>query len=61
MVDKSGAWYSYNGERIGQGKDNCRDYLKERVELATEIESKVRTAAGVTGAAPQIAAVEVED
>src|SRR5690606_30438903 len=47
IVDKAGAWYSYNGERIGQGKDNVRNYLKERPELAREIENKVRAALGV--------------
>jgi len=47
IVDKAGAWYSYNGERIGQGKDNSREYLKERPALATEIENKIRAAVGV--------------
>ncbi|MQR01924.1 recombinase RecA [Glaciimonas soli] len=47
IVEKAGAWYSYNGERIGQGKDNARTYLKERPELAREIENKVRAALGV--------------
>ncbi|RTL52693.1 MAG: hypothetical protein EKK46_10540, partial [Rhodocyclaceae bacterium] len=47
IVEKSGAWYSYNGEKIGQGKDNARDYLREHPELAVEIENKVRTALGV--------------
>ena len=47
IVEKSGAWYSYNGERIGQGKDNARQYLKERPELAHEIENKVRAHLGV--------------
>src|SRR6476469_8378509 len=47
IVEKSGAWYSYNGERIGQGKDNARNFLKERPELAREIENKVRAALGV--------------
>lgn len=42
LVDKSGAWYSYNGDRIGQGKDNVRVYLKENVATAMEIESKLR-------------------
>ena len=46
IVDKSGAWYSYNGERIGQGKDNARDYLREHHELAMEIEGKIRAAVG---------------
>ncbi|HYD82290.1 MAG TPA: recombinase RecA [Paucimonas sp.] len=47
VVEKSGAWYSYNGERIGQGKDNARIYLREHPELAREIENKVRVALGV--------------
>ncbi|XLZ69349.1 recombinase RecA [Massilia sp. SR12] len=47
IVEKSGSWYSYGGERIGQGKDNARTYLKERPVLAREIENKVRAALGV--------------
>ena len=42
LVDKAGAWYSYNGNRIGQGKDNVRSYLKENPELARELEDKIR-------------------
>jgi len=42
IVDKSGAWYSYNGERIGQGKDNARTFLKEHPEMAGEIERQIR-------------------
>jgi recombination protein RecA len=42
IVQKSGSWYSYNGERIGQGKDNVRNLLKERPELAGAIEAKIR-------------------
>jgi recombination protein RecA len=42
IVQKSGSWYSYNGERIGQGKDNVRNFLKERPEVADAIEAKVR-------------------
>jgi recombination protein RecA len=49
LVDKSGAWYSYKGEKIGQGKDNAREYLKEHKDIATEIEAKVRAAVGVAG------------
>ncbi|GGC08991.1 protein RecA [Oxalicibacterium flavum] len=52
VIEKSGAWYSYNGERIGQGKDNARNYLKERPELAHEIENKVRAALGVPALPP---------
>jgi recombination protein RecA len=44
IVEKSGAWYSYNGTRIGQGKDNVRGYLKENPEMSAEIESKIREA-----------------
>ncbi|GIX26983.1 MAG: protein RecA [Burkholderiales bacterium] len=47
VLEKSGAWYAYNGEKIGQGKDNCREYLKEHPEIAREIEMKIREAAGV--------------
>ncbi len=47
IVEKSGAWYSYDGTRIGQGKDNVREFLKEHPEMADEIEGKVRTALGV--------------
>ncbi len=42
IIEKSGAWYSYNGERIGQGKDNTRQFLKEHPEIANEIEAKIR-------------------
>jgi recombination protein RecA len=42
LVEKSGAWYSYNGEKIGQGKDNSREYLKEHPEVADEIDEKIR-------------------
>ena len=42
LVEKSGAWYSYNGEKIGQGKDNSREYLKEHPEVADEIDGKIR-------------------
>src|SRR5689334_734862 len=41
LIEKSGAWYSYKGERIGQGKDNARDFLKSRPELAKEIETQI--------------------
>src|SRR6266513_1853478 len=47
LIDKSGAWYTYGKERIGQGKDNTRDYLKEHSEMAQEIEAKIRAAIGV--------------
>ena len=52
IVEKSGSWYSYNGDRIGQGKDNVRDFLKENPAIAQDIESKIREKLGVkTGTA----------
>ncbi|MBK6632663.1 MAG: recombinase RecA [Betaproteobacteria bacterium] len=56
LVEKSGAWYSYNGERIGQGKDNAREYLKEHPEMAREIENKVRATVGVVEQQAAVAA-----
>jgi len=47
VVEKSGAWYAYNGEKIGQGRDNAREFLKENTQLRVEIENKVREALGV--------------
>jgi recombination protein RecA len=47
VLEKSGAWYAYNGEKIGQGKDNAREFLRENADLAREIENKVREAMGI--------------
>jgi len=47
LIDKSGAWYAYKGEKIGQGKDNVREYLKEHKEIAHEIEQKIRSIVGI--------------
>ena len=47
LLEKSGSWYSYNGEKIGQGKDNVREYLRSRPEIAREIENKIRGSVGV--------------
>jgi recombination protein RecA len=47
IVEKAGAWYAFNGEKIGQGRDNSREFLKENPELATEIENKVRESLGI--------------
>ncbi|WDU45711.1 recombinase RecA [Taylorella equigenitalis] len=49
IVDKAGSWFSYNGNKIGQGKDNVREYLKSNPELAQEIEGKIREAMGGGG------------
>ncbi len=47
IVEKSGAWYAYKGDKIGQGKDNAREYLREHPEVAEEIEARIREAVGV--------------
>ena len=47
IVDKSGAWYAYQGEKIGQGKDNAREFLRENPDIAREIENKIRETVGV--------------
>ncbi len=47
ILEKSGAWYAYNGEKIGQGKDNAREFLRENPEIAYEIENKVRESMGI--------------
>jgi recombination protein RecA len=49
IVEKSGAWYAYNGEKIGQGKDNTREFLKDNPAIAGEIERKIREAVGIAG------------
>jgi recombination protein RecA len=54
IVEKSGAWYGYKKDRIGQGKDNARDYLKENPKLAAEIEAQVREAVGVNNPAAAV-------
>ncbi|HNB07761.1 MAG TPA: recombinase RecA, partial [Thauera aminoaromatica] len=48
VLDKSGAWYAYQGEKIGQGKDNCREFLRENPQLAREIENKIRESMNIT-------------
>ena len=61
LVDKSGAWYSYKKDRVGQGKDNAREYLEEHPELATEIEARIREKLGINNpqaALPAAAATE---
>ena len=58
FVDKTGAWYSYKGDRMGQGKDNVRQYLKDNPKVAQEIEASIRAAAITSGA---VASGAVED
>ena len=51
IIEKSGAWFSYSGTRIGQGRENVKQFLREHPEMAAEIETKVRQAAGLPVAA----------
>ncbi|WP_440222428.1 recombinase RecA [Dokdonella sp. MW10] len=61
LVDKSGAWYSYKGDRIGQGKDNVRNYLKEHTAIANEIDVALREKLLVKSGNSPLPAVEVEE
>ncbi|MGC9163453.1 MAG: recombinase RecA, partial [Thiomonas sp.] len=61
VVEKSGAWYAYNGEKIGQGKDNAREFLKANPEVAREIENKIRVNLGVPQANEALAASTADD
>ena len=56
ILEKSGAWYAYNGEKIGQGKDNAREFLRENPEVAREIENKVRVSMGIPLLAAEVGA-----
>ena len=58
MIEKSGAWYSYGKDRIGQGKDNTREFLKEHPEMAKEIENKIRAHVAEKPLAPIVAEEE---
>ncbi|AVL71236.1 MULTISPECIES: recombinase RecA [Oligella] len=61
IVDKAGAWYSYEGTRIGQGKDNVREYLRENPAMAMEIENKIREDLGIIQRAMSTDPVEGAD
>lgn len=71
VVEKSGAWYSYDGQRIGQGRENAKTFLRENPKMAEKLEKQIRANAGLiaedmlTGpdnddAAPDLAVVEAE-
>jgi recombination protein RecA len=57
ILEKSGAWFSYGGERVGQGRENARNYLQERPKLLAEIEAKILQKHGLSrgGAAAAVA------
>tara|TARA_B100001142_G_C14160964_1_gene588439 strand:- start:473 stop:931 length:459 start_codon:yes stop_codon:yes gene_type:complete len=55
IIEKSGSWYSYNSEKIGQGKDNVREFLKDNPEISKDIENQVRDKSSIS------AEIEIED
>jgi len=61
VVEKSGAWYAYKGEKIGQGKDNSRKFLKDNPEMAQEIEAKIRAIVGVAGSGVAVVLPKEDD
>jgi recombination protein RecA len=56
IINKSGAWYAYNGQKIGQGRENTKTYLKEHPDMCNEVEAKVRAHFGLDGVAADKAA-----
>jgi len=60
ILEKTGAWYNYGKERVGQGKDNARDFLKQNPKIAQEIEAKIRAAAGAAATQPAAAQLKAE-
>lgn len=60
IVDKSGAWYSYAGDRLGQGRENAKQFLKENPEIASVIENKIREASNLTTVVPEASDKEKE-
>ncbi|MCG6952864.1 MAG: recombinase RecA [Betaproteobacteria bacterium] len=61
VLEKTGAWYGYQGDRLGQGKDNSREFLRENPQLAREIEMKIREKAGVAPPTPAAVTEAAED
>ena len=61
LVEKSGSWYSYNGDRIGQGKDNVRNFLKENPDIRDELESRIRAEAFPEQKTPAVEAEAAEE
>ena len=59
IINKSGAWFSYEGERLGQGRDNIKKYMQENPEFAEMIETRVRRSLGLDGSVPEM--VEIDE
>ena len=61
VVEKSGAWFSYDGQRIGQGKENARAFLKEHPDMAAAIEAAIRQNSGLVATAMMVSADTASD
>ena len=61
IVEKSGAWFAYGGERLGQGRENVKQFLKDNPDLADEIETKIREKLGMPGIAASAAGAAVRE
>lgn len=61
IINKSGAWYSYNNDRLGQGRENAKQFLKENPQISQEIEQKIREASNLTTIVPAVTEEENED
>ncbi|PCK71520.1 recombinase A-like protein [Paenibacillus larvae subsp. larvae B-3650] len=61
IINKSGAWYSYNNDRLGQGRENAKQFLKENPQISQEIEQKIREASNLTTTVPAVTEEENED
>jgi recombination protein RecA len=61
ILEKSGAWYSFNGERIGQGRENAKDYLRDHPEIAKEVERRVLEKFGLSKSASLQSVNNLED
>ena len=61
MLNKSGAWYAYNGDKIGQGRENAKQYLRDNPAVCQEIENKVREHFGLNGSMTTDAALKKDD
>jgi len=62
LIDKSGAWYSYKGDRIGQGKENVRQFLRDNPAIANEVDAELRARLLVNGSGNSpLPAVETEE
>ena len=61
IIEKSGAWYSYNGQRIGQGRENAKMFLKDNPAVMAEIEEKVKGVLGINKVAPVADAEAAEE